>query len=135
MSNHITKLTEEYLDKYCQEKKYAVKKTPMENFKRIEVSNLIETIPLSLYDTGKLVVGGSPKFKLKSEFDALKQKITDSPEILGGVQVQKIKAGRRYPTTFRSFTGTRVSVSSGLRPFPGEVSRRVFFSAFGTGTG
>lgn len=92
MSSNISKLTENYLDNYCQEKKYTVKKTPKDNFTRIDISNLTETIPLSLYETGALVVGGSPKFKLKSEFEGLKQKITENPEILGGIETQKVKA-------------------------------------------
>ena len=52
---------------------------------RIDVSNLVETVPLSLYVTGKLVVGGSPKLKLKCEFDSVKQKLSECHEILGGV--------------------------------------------------
>jgi len=92
MNNSISKLTENYLDKYCLEKKYTVKKASKDNFTRIDVSNLTETIPLSLYETGTLVVGGSPKLKLRAEFEGIKQKITQSPEILGGVDTQKVKA-------------------------------------------
>src|SRR5690606_21026834 len=92
MDNNVSKLTEDFLDKYCQDKKYSVKKTTKENFIRIDVSNMIETVPLSLYETGKLVVGGSPKLKLKSEFDAIKMKIIETPEILGGIEIEKIKA-------------------------------------------
>ena len=54
MNSNIYKLTEEYLDQYCRDKNYSVKKTTKETFMRIDVSNLVETVPLSLYVTGKL---------------------------------------------------------------------------------
>lgn len=120
MSNNIFKLTEEYLDKYCQERKYTVKKTAKENFTRIDVSNLVETVPLSLYETGKLVVGGSPKLKLKSEFDAIKQSISDNPEILGGVEIQKIKAcSTRYTILLEI---TREKIKNSLSSIDGTVN-------------
>lgn len=120
MDNHISKLTEDFLDKYCQEKKYSVKKTTKETFIRIDVSNLIETVPLSLYDTGKLVVGGSPKLKLKSEFDTIKQKITETPEILGGVDIEKIKACSTKYTII--LEGTRESIKTSLSTIDGAVN-------------
>lgn len=120
MSNNILKLTEEYLDKYCQEKKYTVKKTTKENFKRIEVSNLIETIPLSLYDTGTLVVGGSPKLKLKTEFDTIKQKLSENPEILGGVEINKVRAcSTRYTILLET---TREEIKNSLSANGGTVN-------------
>lgn len=120
MSNNIFKLTEEYLDKYCLEKKYTVKKTAKENFTRIDVSNLVETIPLSLYETGKLVVGGSPKLKLKSEFDIIKQTIIDGPEILGGVEIQKIKAcSTRYTILLEA---TREEIKNSFSSIDGAVN-------------
>jgi hypothetical protein len=120
MSNNICKLTEEYLDQHCQEKKYTVKKTPKENYIRIDVSNLSETVPLSLYKTGKLVVGGSPKLKLKSEFDAIKQKLSDSPEILGGVEIQKVKAcSTRYTILLEK---TREEIKNNLSSIDGAVN-------------
>lgn len=87
-----TELTEKFIDNYCQEKRYNIKKTPNKDFLRIEVSNLTEQISLNLYKTGTLTVGGSPKTKLKPEFDLLKTKIQDSPEILGGIEKPKVKA-------------------------------------------
>lgn len=112
MTSPISKLTEDYIEKYCQEKKYSLKKTPKENFIRIDVSNLVETVPLSLYETGKLVVGGSPKLKLKSELDAMKQQISDSPQILAGIELQKIKAcSTRYTILLET---TRESIKTKL---------------------
>jgi hypothetical protein len=90
IDNHYI-LVEKFIDQYCQEKKYEVKKTPMEKLLRIEVSNLKENIPLSLYNTGTLSVGGSPKLSLKSEFEILKKKIIEEPEILGGIEPPKKK--------------------------------------------
>lgn len=120
MTNNISKLTEQFLDNYCQDKKYAVKKTPKENFTRIDVSNLTETIPLSLYETGTLVVGGSPKLKLKSEFEGIKQKIAETPEILGGVEIQKIKAcSTKYTILLEN---TRENIKNILKTIDGAVN-------------
>jgi len=120
MNNKISKLTEEYLDKYCKEKKYTVKKTPKENFTRIDVSNLIESVPLSLYETGTLVVGGSPKLKLKLEFEGIKQMIAETPEILGGVEIQKIKAcSTKYTILLES---SRESIKDSLGTIDGAVN-------------
>jgi len=120
MSNNIYKLTEEYLDQYCQDKKYAVKKTPKENFIRIDVSNLVETVPLSLYETGKLVIGGSPKLKLKTEFETIKQNLNDNPEILGGVEIQKVKAcSTKYTILLEK---TREEIKNSLSSIDGAVS-------------
>jgi hypothetical protein len=88
----IVKLTEEFIDRYCVEKKYTVTKTPKDGYVRIDVSNLREKVPISLYDSGALVIGGSPKSTLKIEFDKLKQNISDSPEILEGMAVIKAKS-------------------------------------------
>lgn len=120
MSNTISKLKEEYLDKYCQKKNYTVKKTSKENFTRIDVSNLVESIPLNLYETGNLVVGGSPKLKLKSEFEAIKQTLNESPEILGGVEIKKVKAcSTRYTILLET---TRKEIKKNLSSFDGGVN-------------
>ena len=117
--NNIFKLTEEYLDNYCQGKKYTIKKETKDNYKRIEVSNVLETIPLTLYETGKLVVGGSPKGKLRPEFEGIKQKLTDQPEILGGVEIQKIKScSTKYSILLPA---TRESIKNGLGTIDGAV--------------
>ena len=120
MSNNISKLTEDFLVKYCQDKKYSIKKTPKENFIRIEVSNLVETVPLSLYETGKLVVGGSPKLKLKTEFDAIKQKLIDSPEILGDIENLKVKACTTKYTIL--IDATREEIKNKLSSIDGAVN-------------
>src|SRR5690606_31110690 len=91
MANEISKLRENFLEKYCQDKKYNFKKTPNTGFTRFEVSNRIERITLNLYDTGTLVVQGSPKAKLKQEFEEVKTKLNESPEMLDGVE-KKVKA-------------------------------------------
>lgn len=119
MSNQISKLTEEYLDRYCQEKKYTVKKATKDNYTRIDVSNVLESIPLTLYETGKLVVGGSPKGKLRPEFENIKQKLTDQPEILGGIEIQKVKAcSTKYNILLRA---TRENIKNGLGTIDGAV--------------
>ena len=120
MNNNISKLTEDYLDRYCQEKKYTIKKTPKETFIRIDVSNLVETVPLSLYETGALVVGGSPKLKLKAEFDAIKKKLSDTPEILGGAEILKIKAcSTKYTILLEA---TREEIKNNLSSIDGAVN-------------
>jgi hypothetical protein len=87
-------LTEKYIDTHCQEKGYVVKKTPNPDKKilRIDVSNLTEAIPLTLYNTGSLTVGGKPSTKLYQEFNHLKIQISESPEVLQGAEKAKIKA-------------------------------------------
>lgn len=119
MSANISKLTEDFLDKYCQEKKYVVKKEGKGNYKRIDVSNVIESIPLTLYETGKLVVGGSPKGKLRPEFEGIKQKLAENPEILGGDVIQKLKAcSTKYSILLPS---TKDSIKNGLSAIDGKV--------------
>jgi hypothetical protein len=120
MSNNISKLTEEFLIKYCQDKKYQFKKTPMDNFVRIEVSNLTEVVPLNVYETGKLVVGGSPKLKLRTEFDSLKQKLVESPEILGGITIEKVKScSTKYTILLQT---TREQIKTSLEQIDGAVT-------------
>jgi len=96
MANEISKLREDFLEKYCQDKKYNFKKTPNSGFTRFEVSNRVETITLNLYDTGTLVVQGSPKFKLKQEFEEVKTKLNESPELLDGVEKKAKACATKY---------------------------------------
>lgn len=88
----VSKLKEDYLDQYCVEKKYTVNKTPQNGYTRIDVSNLREKININLYESGSLVIGGSPKLQLKKEFEDLKKQMDDSPEILEGLEKLKIKS-------------------------------------------
>ena len=93
----IAKLKEDYIDKYCSDKKYTIKKTKKQGHMRIDVSNLRERINLTLYETGSLVVGGSPTLPLKNEFEDLKKQIEESPELLDGLKQQKVKSvGSKY---------------------------------------
>lgn len=88
----IAKLKEEYLDNYCIEMKYTVDKTPKKGYTRIDISNLREKINIDLYESGSIVIGGSPKLLLKKEFEELKKQMNESPEILEGLEKTKIKA-------------------------------------------
>jgi len=44
----ITKLKEEYIVKYCEDKKYTVNKTQRSGYLRIDISNLRERININL---------------------------------------------------------------------------------------
>ncbi len=92
MAEGHANLIEDYLDKYCQDKKYQVNKTQQNGYVKYEISNGYEKISLMLYHTGKFVPGGSPKLQLKKEFDELKTKVTDSPEILRQIEELKVKS-------------------------------------------
>ena len=92
MSDSLVKLVENFLDNHCVQNKYTTKKTQQNDYLRIEVSNIVENIPLTLYNSGKLVVGGSPRSKLHTEFKKLKEKIENEPQSLTGTPISKAKA-------------------------------------------
>ena len=88
----LANLIEKYIDNYCSENNYTTKKSEKDKFVRIDISNIKEKINLSLYKTGSLVVGGSPKYDLYKEFNKLKEKFEKSPDILGDIKILDIKS-------------------------------------------
>lgn len=128
----IAKLKEDFIDKYCHEKNYSLKKSKKQGHIRIDVSNIKEHINITLYDTGSLVIGGSPTLQLRNEFEDLKKQIDDSPEILEGFEKQKVKSvGSKYnilledvrnkiKNTFNEITSTVEIIDS---PTPSEEYR------------
>lgn len=92
MSTDLANLIENYLDSYCETNNYQVKKTSKNENIRYDISNGFERIPLTLYHTGKFVPGGSPKLKLKKEFEELKSQVNNDPELLTKVEALKIKS-------------------------------------------
>jgi hypothetical protein len=92
MNVSLGKIKEDYIENYCVIKGYQIKKTSVNNGIKIEISNLAESINATIYDSGSLVIGGKPTYKLKAEFEELKKTIADSPEVLTAVSGQKVKA-------------------------------------------
>lgn len=92
MSNVVASNIEAYLDQYCQDKNYQVNKSDVNGAIKYDISNGYERIPLMLYHTGKFVPGGSPKLKLKQEFEELKKIVLESPEVLGEIKKVKVKS-------------------------------------------
>lgn len=55
---------ESFFCNHCNDKNYSIKKSDTENYLRINVSNLRETINVDIYKTGSIVIGGK-KVNLK----------------------------------------------------------------------
>jgi hypothetical protein len=111
IENMKAQLTEEFIDVHCKDKNYAVQKTPKDQFLRIDVSNLVDSINLTLYPTGSLVVGGKAS-KLKEEFDGLNQKIKENPEVLGGGDLKApVACGAKYNVLLNE---TRLKIKEAL---------------------
>lgn len=92
MSEEIAGIVGSYIDNYCKEKGYQFNKNTNNGATKYEISNRIEKISLMLYSSGKFVPGGSPKLKLRKEFDELKAKVKEDPEILTKVEELKVKS-------------------------------------------
>ncbi len=92
MSEEIVGLVSNYIDNYCKEKGYQVNKSESNGATKYEISNRIEKIPLMLYNSGKFVPGGSPKLKLRKEFDQLKTRVAEDPEILTKIEKSRVKS-------------------------------------------
>jgi len=80
----LTNKIEEYFSNHCTEKRYETKKSLAENYLRINISNLKDSINVDIYKTGSIVIGGK-KTELKNEFEKIKKQIDENPEILTGI--------------------------------------------------
>ncbi|SHJ41080.1 RNase LS, toxin [Reichenbachiella agariperforans] len=93
MSTTLSKPVEDFIDKYCEEKGYKTNKKEIAHGIHFIVTNLTEKITLDLYHKkGSLVVGGSPKLKLRQEFNELKNRISEDPQVLENIEKLKIKS-------------------------------------------
>lgn len=91
MVGDLYKPIENYIENYCHEKKYQCKKTENDQFIRFDISNLTEVTKVTLYRTGSLVPGGSPKTDLHAEFQKIKEDILNNPDILKEIEEQRSK--------------------------------------------
>ncbi|MEP2847450.1 MAG: hypothetical protein ABJM06_07000 [Gilvibacter sp.] len=92
MSEEIAGLVGNYIDNYCKEKGYQVNKSESNGATKYEISNRFEKISLMLYNSGKFVPGGSPKLRLRKEFDELKSNIAEDPDILTKIEESRVKS-------------------------------------------
>lgn len=83
----MAKLKIEYLLEYCKEKGYQIEEIEENKKKRFYVSNGVERVNVDIYNTGAFVPGGSTRSTLRKEFDDLKIKLDNRPEII----LQEIK--------------------------------------------
>ncbi|MEW6006490.1 MAG: type II toxin-antitoxin system RnlA family toxin [Stygiobacter sp.] len=89
-------IVKEYFLKYCNQKDYQIEQKEEKNGVRITVSNGLEKVPIIIYNTGKFVPEGSPKLKLRKEFDELKVSIEKDPEIILREIKQKKSVSAKY---------------------------------------
>ena len=92
----IANMVSDYLQKYCKQKDYQVEIKEESNRKRFTISNGLEKIPIVIYHTGKFVPEGSPKLKLRKEFEELKESIERDPAIMLKELKQKKSSSAKY---------------------------------------
>jgi hypothetical protein len=86
------KVKETYINDYCHSKGYQVVKTEVANGIKLEISNLSEKIPVTIFDTGKMLPQGSPKSLLFQEFQKLKTDLEQNPDLLKNTGTTLIKS-------------------------------------------
>ncbi len=94
--NEKAKIVTDYLLKYCKQKDYQLEVKEENNRKRFIISDGLDKVPVVIYNTGKFVPEGSPKIKLRKEFDEFKANIEKDPKIMLREMKQKKSVSAKY---------------------------------------